>query len=369
MTKKTVGIVGWRGMVGSVLIERMKEEDDFKDITAVAFTTSSPGKAAPEWSDEELLLDAHDISALSKMDYVVSCQGGDYTKQVHPSLRASSWQGYWIDAASALRMNDSSVIVLDPINKKQMLDHYASGGKDFVGGNCTVSLMLLATYGLIKNDLIDWVSAMTYQAATGSGARYAREMVEQMGHISSVLDNVPASEGLLALDRAVSNVMHDNSFPVEQSITPLAGSVLPFIDSELENGQSREEWKAMVEANKILGLAPKSIKVDGTCVRVGAMRCHSQALTIKLKKSVSLDEVESMLKESHEWLHFVANNKADTLNQLTPHYVSGTNKVAVGRVRPMELGNEFLNMFTVGDQLLWGAAEPIRRTLAILINQ
>lgn len=365
---KQVGFIGWRGMVGSVLMERMRAENDFADINPIFFTTSQVGQEGPAEANTTLK-DATDISELTKMDIIVTCQGGDYTKEIYPKLRESGWNGYWIDAASALRMDDSALIVLDPVNLNVIKDGIANGVKNFVGGNCTVSLMLMAMGGLFKNNLVEWVSAMTYQAASGAGARNMRELISQMGMIrddvaSELAD--PAS-AILEIDRKVAATMRSDAFPTDNFGAPLAGSLLPWIDVELESGQSKEEWKAQVETNKILR-TDKVIPVDGVCVRIGAMRCHSQALTVKLAKDVPMDEVESMLAEANDWAKVVPNHRPDSLRDLTPTAVTGHLHVPVGRLRKMHMGGEYLSAFTVGDQLLWGAAEPLRRMLRILLE-
>ena len=362
------GFVGWRGMVGSVLMDRMREENDFVNIEPVFFTTSNVGGDGPDVGKTiEPLKDAYDINELSQLDVVVSCQGGDYTGDVIGKLREAGWNGYWIDAASKLRMADDAIIVLDPVNENVIREGVRSGVKNYIGGNCTVSLMLMAIGGLVREGLVEWVSAMTYQAASGAGAQNMRELITQMGEIrDSVSEELanPAS-AILELDRKVVEGMR-NDLSIERFGAPLAGSLLPYIDSQLESGQSREEWKAEVESNKILGLAPGSIPVDGICVRVGAMRCHSQALTIKLKKDVPLDEVESILASGNDWVKVIPNDRDMSLQELTPTKVTGTLSVPIGRLRKMSMGPEYLSAFTVGDQLLWGAAEPLRRMLRIL---
>lgn len=366
-----VGFVGWRGMVGSVLMQRMLEENDFAAIEPVFFTTSNVGGNGPEvGKDIPLLKDAHDIDELKILDVIVSCQGGDYTKKVFEPLRDAGWQGYWVDAASSLRMVDDSIIVLDPVNRDVIDQALGQGKKDFIGGNCTVSLMLMALGGLYKEGLVDWVSAMTYQAASGAGAKNMRELLLQMGQLkASVADKLadPAS-AILDIDRDITDLMRSNDLETACFGAPLAGSLLPYIDSELESGQSREEWKASVESNKILQ-TQKVIPVDGTCVRIGAMRCHAQALTIKLNKNVPMGEINEMLAKANDWVNVVPNNKEETLAQLTPTAVTGTLTVPVGRLRKMAMGDDYLNAFTVGDQLLWGAAEPLRRMLAILVER
>ena len=377
MEMNKVGFVGWRGMVGSVLMDRMREENDFAGIQEpVFFTTSQVGQAGPS-SDmvggKEIppLIDAMDITELAKMDAVVTCQGGDYTKAVFDKLRSSGWQGYWIDAASALRMADASTIVLDPVNRDVIDQALDDGRKDFIGGNCTVSLMLMGLGGLFKHDLVEWMTAMTYQAASGAGARNMRELLNQMGHLRDSSSNLLSnpSSAILEIDKVVTDDMRSSDFPVENFGVPLAGSLIPWIDVALENGQSKEEWKAVSETNKILGRSDNIIPIDGTCVRIGAMRCHSQALTIKLKKDVPIDEIEQILDEANAWSKVVPNDRDQTVRELSPAAVTGTLTVPVGRLRKMNLGSEFLNAFTVGDQLLWGAAEPLRRMLKILLER
>ncbi|MBN2645207.1 MAG: aspartate-semialdehyde dehydrogenase [Desulfuromonadaceae bacterium] len=363
-----VGFVGWRGMVGSVLMQRMEQENDFAGIEPVFFSTSQVGGAAP--MNAGTLQDAQDIEALKQLDVVVTCQGGDYTKAVHGPLRAAGWEGYWIDAASSLRMEDNAVIILDPVNRQVIDQALQNGQKDFIGGNCTVSLMLMALGGLFRAGLVEWVSSMTYQAASGAGAPNMRELLSQMGVLEGSVTELlqdPAS-AILDIDRQVTETLRNGSLPTEAFGYPLAGSVLPWIDREVEDGQSREEWKGLVETNKILG-TQQPIPVDGICVRVGAMRCHSQALTIKLNKDVPLAEIETLLANDNDWVKLVPNTKADTLSQLTPAAISGTLTVPVGRVRKMKMGPQYLSAFTCGDQLLWGAAEPLRRMLRILLEQ
>ena len=365
---KRVGFVGWRGMVGSVLMERMRAENDFTDIEPVFFTTSQAGRVGPVEATTTLK-DATDITELKTMDIIVTCQGGDYTKAVYPQLRESGWDGYWIDAASALRMDDSALIVLDPVNLNVIKDGIAKGVKNFVGGNCTVSLMLMAMGGLFSKGLVEWTSAMTYQAASGAGARNMRELIGQMGMVrDSVSDELAdTASAILEIDRKVAATMRSDVFPTDNFGAPLAGSLLPWIDVELDNGQSKEEWKAQVETNKILR-THKVIPVDGVCVRIGAMRCHSQALTIKLTRDVPMDEIESMLAEANDWVKVVPNHREASLRDLTPTAVTGNLHVPVGRLRKMHMGGEYLSAFTVGDQLLWGAAEPLRRMLRILLE-
>ena len=369
---KKAGFVGWRGMVGSVLMDRMREENDFAQVEPIFFTTSQAGQAGPDVGvDIPPLQSAFDIDQLQQMDIIITCQGGDYTKQVYPALRTAGWQGYWIDAASALRMEDSSIIVLDPVNMNVVKQGLADGIKDYIGGNCTVSLMLMSLGGLFNANLVEWASSMTYQAASGAGAQNMRELIAQMGVIKdSVADQLAKpSSAILDIDREVTATLRSGDFPVDHWGYPLAGSLLPYIDSQLENGQSREEWKNQAETNKILNREGNPIPLDGLCVRIGSMRCHSQALTIKLTRDVPLDEIETMLAEANPWAQVVANNKESSIAQLTPAAVTGGLTVPVGRLRKMNMGGDYLSAFTVGDQLLWGAAEPLRRMLRIIIEQ
>lgn len=363
-----VGFVGWRGMVGSVLMGRMREESDFADIDPVFFTTSNVGGQGPDVGKPvPPLKDAYDIDALKAMDAIISCQGGDYTNAVIDKLRETGWQGYWIDAASSLRMKDNAIIVLDPVNDRVIRQGLKDGVKNYIGGNCTVSLMLMALGGLFEKGLVEWVSAMTYQAASGAGAQNMRELISQMGQIhASVADKLadPAS-AILDIDKEVVETMRSADFPQENFGAPLAGSLLPYIDKQLENGQSREEWKAQAEANKILGNA-SPVPVDGVCVRIGAMRSHSQALTIKLTHDLPLAEIEQIIASSNQWVKVVPNTREASLSELTPTKVTGTLSIPVGRLRKMSMGPQYLSAFTVGDQLLWGAAEPLRRMLRIL---
>ncbi len=375
MSQLRVGLVGWRGMVGSVLMQRMIAENDFEGITPVFFSTSNAGGDAPaiDGVAPSKLEDANDLTALAACDVIITCQGGDYTKAVHQPLRDSGWTGYWIDAASTLRMEDDSIIVLDPVNRHVIDQALENGQKDFIGGNCTVSLMLMAIGELFKRGWVEWVSAMTYQAASGGGANHMRELIKGMGYIhDGVADNLadPAS-AILEIDRKVAELQRGEGFDTKYFGAPLAGSLIPYIDSQLDNGQSREEWKGCVETNKILGNSGDDVvNIDGICVRIGAMRCHSQALTIKLTKDVSLEEIEDALRNSgNQWLDVVENTKEASMQRLTPVAVTGTLNVAVGRLRKMNLGDNYLAAFTVGDQLLWGAAEPLRRTLAIIRGQ
>lgn len=370
---KRVGFVGWRGMVGSVLMQRMREENDFANIEEpVFYTTSQVGQAGPDIGKPIVsLADATDIESLKSLDAIVTCQGGDYTKQVYADLRASGWKGYWIDAASSLRMEDHTVIVLDPVNRSVIDQALTDGKKDFIGGNCTVSLMMLGMGGLFEHDMVDWISVMTYQAASGGGARHMRELISQMGSIHHSVEGLLAdpSSAILEIDRQVTEHMRSETYPSDQFGVPLAGSLIPWIDSQLENGQSREEWKGGVEANKILGRTDDQIPIDGICVRIGAMRSHSQALTVKLKKDLPLDEIHQMLAESNQWVKVLPNDRQISMDQLSPAAVTGSLDIPIGRLRKMNMGSEYLSAFTVGDQLLWGAAEPLRRMLNILLEQ
>lgn len=363
-----VGFVGWRGMVGSVLMGRMREENDFAEIDPVFFTTSNVGGNGPEIGKPvPQLKDAYDIDALKAMDAIVSCQGGDYTNAVINKLRDAGWQGYWIDAASSLRMKDDAIIVLDPANDRVIRQGLKGGIKNYIGGNCTVSLMLMGLGGLFEKGLVEWVSAMTYQAASGAGAQNMRELISQMGQVhASVAEKLkdPAS-AILDIDRQVVETMRSADFPQENFGAPLAGSLLPYIDKQLDNGQSREEWKAQAEANKILGNS-NPVPVDGICVRIGAMRCHSQALTIKLTQDLPLAEIEQIIASANQWVKVIPNTREASLSELTPTKVTGTLSIPVGRLRKMSMGPQYLSAFTVGDQLLWGAAEPLRRMLQIL---
>ena len=366
-----VGLIGWRGMVGSVLLQRMRAEDDFAVIDPVFFSTSQAGSAAPDVGRPvPALKDARNLDELIACDVLISCQGGDYTSAVHPKLRQAGWAGYWIDAASTLRMSDDAVIILDPVNRDVIDRALASGGRDFIGGNCTVSLMLMALTGLFRAGLVEWVSAMTYQAASGAGAQQMRELVAQMGAAHASVETLVAdpASAIGDIDRTMADTLRSPGFPVTHFGHPLAGSLLPWIDKDLGNGQSREEWKGMVECNKILGRGAQPIPVDGICVRVGAMRCHSQALTVKLTRDVPLAEIERLLAAAHEWVRVVPNEKEQTLAALTPAAVTGTLTVPVGRLRKLAMGPDYLGAFTVGDQLLWGAAEPLRRMLRIIVG-
>jgi len=363
------GIVGWRGMVGSVLMERMRAERDFDAIKPVFFSTSQAGGAAPDVGrGPGVLQDANDLEALAACDVILTCQGGDYTLAVQPKLRAAGWRGYWIDAASSLRMKDDAVIILDPVNR-DVIDAAIEGGvRDFIGGNCTVSLMLMALGGLLREDLVEWISSMTYQAASGAGAPNMRELLAQMGaaHAAAApLLGDPAS-AILDIDRAVTQCLRGDALPTSQFGAPLAGSLIPWIDKDLGNGQSREEWKGSAETNKILGRSAKPIPVEGLCVRIGAMRCHSQAMTIKLNRDLPLPEIERLIAGGNDWVRLVPNTREASIRELSPARVSGTLDIPIGRVRKLAMGGEYLSAFTVGDQLLWGAAEPLRRMLRML---
>ncbi len=374
---KLVGLVGWRGMVGSVLMQRMRDEGDFAHIEPVFFTTSNAGGKAPAMAKNETTLkDAFDVAELSKCDIIISCQGGDYTGEVFPKLRASGWNGYWIDAASTLRMNDDAVIVLDPVNLDVIKNALTRGVKNYVGGNCTVSCMLMGLGGLFQHTLVDWMTSMTYQAASGGGAQHMRELLTQFGTINAavrpLLDD-PAS-AILEIDRTVLATQHGYSpDEIKQFGAPLAGNLIPWIDKDLGNGQSKEEWKAGAETNKILGLGAAfgsaEIPVDGLCVRIGAMRCHSQALTIKLKRDVPLDEINDIIAANNQWVKVVPNTREASVRDLSPAAVTGSLTIPVGRLRKMSMGGEYLSAFTVGDQLLWGAAEPLRRMLRIVLDK
>jgi aspartate-semialdehyde dehydrogenase len=368
---RQVGIIGWRGMVGSVLLERMRAERDFDRIEPVFFSTSQAGAAAPEIGREiPPVQDAHDLAALKRLPMLISTQGGDYTEAVHGPLRAAGWQGYWIDAASTLRMADSAVIVLDPVNLDVMRRAQARGIKDFIGGNCTVSLMLMAVCGLLRAGVVDWITAMTYQSASGAGAQHMRELLEQMGalHRSAAGLLADPASAILDIDRAVSQALRRPDFPKAQFGAPLAASLIPWIDKDLGRGQSREEWKAGAESNKIMGTEADPVPVEGICVRVSAMRCHSQALTIKLKRDLPLPEVERLIADGNDWVTVVPNERDASIAALSPAAVSGTLSIPIGRLRKLAMGGEYLSAFTVGDQLLWGAAEPLRRTMRILLD-
>ncbi len=371
---KTVGFVGWRGMVGSVLLQRMCEENDFALIEPLFFSTSNVGAAAPPFAKNEIKLkDAYELQALKQCDIIMTCQGGDYTAEIFPKLRAAGWDGYWIDAASSLRMEEDAVIILDPVNADVIQDALGRGIKNYIGGNCTVSLMLMALGGLFHAGLIEWVSAMTYQAASGAGAQNMRELLQQMGVLYGAANQSLAdpAAAILDIDRCVLAAMNSEQMPVAQFGAPLAGSLLPWIDQDLGQGMSREEWKGAAETNKILGKPSLgmvgSIPVDGICVRIGAMRCHAQAMTIKLTQDVPLAEIENILAAANDWVKVVPNERVASLSQLTPAAVTGKLSVPVGRLRKPAMGAQYLCAFTVGDQLLWGAAEPLRRMLRILL--
>lgn len=371
-----VGLVGWRGMVGSVLMDRMQAEGDFGLIEPVFFSTSNAGGKAPaQAKNEATLKDAFDIEALKKCDIVITCQGGDYTTEVFPKLRAAGWSGHWIDAASTLRMKDDAVIVLDPVNLPVIKNALAKGGRNWIGGNCTVSCMLMGVGALYKAGLVEWMSSMTYQAASGGGAQHMRELLTQFGalnaEVKALLDDPKSA--ILEIDRKVLGRQQSMSaHETENFGVPLGGSLIPWIDKDLGDGVSREEWKAGAETNKILGQGPgfdsAAVPVDGFCVRVGAMRCHSQALTFKLRKDVPLADIEAMIAADNEWVSVVPNTREATLKDLTPVAVTGTLRIPVGRLRKMAMGPEYLGAFTIGDQLLWGAAEPLRRMLRILLQ-
>jgi aspartate-semialdehyde dehydrogenase len=366
-----VGFIGWRGMVGSVLMQRMVEERDFDLIEPVFFTTSNPGGKGPDVGrDVPPLKDAKSIAELRQMDAIISCQGGDYTTEIFPQLRNAGWNGHWIDAASTLRMEQDAVIILDQVNRNVIDQSLAAGGKNWIGGNCTVSLMLMALGGLFRENLVEWATSMTYQAASGAGAQNMRELLRQMGEAHRVAQEFladPAS-AILDIDREVAGTLRDDNFPTAHFGVPLAGSLIPWIDKDLGNGQSKEEWKGAAETNKILGREAHPTPIDGLCVRIGAMRCHSQALTIKLKKDVPLNEINAIIASANDWVKVVPNEREASMKQLTPAATTGTLTVPVGRLRKMSMGPEYLSAFTVGDQLLWGAAEPLRRMLRILVQ-
>ena len=382
LVNPVVGFVGWRGMVGSVLMQRMQDENDFAHIEPVFFSTSNAGGEAPLINGKKVataetrLHDANDLKMLARCDVILSCQGGDYTKAIYPALRQQAWQGHWIDAASTLRMEKDAVIVLDPINRSVIDQALSAGGKNWIGGNCTVSLMMCAVGGLLKSGMVEWISAMTYQAASGAGAANMRELLEQMGslHQSVASDLANPASWILDIDRKVAQTIRSEQFPKTNfRNTALAGSLIPWIDVPVEHGQTKEEWKAGAECNKIMGKppfrAPGSIPIDGICVRVGAMRCHSQGLTIKLKKDIPLPEIEAMLAADNQWVKVVPNEREITERELCPAAVSGTMTIPIGRLHKLAMGPDYLGAFTVGDQLLWGAAEPLRRMLRILLER
>jgi aspartate-semialdehyde dehydrogenase len=364
------GFIGWRGMVGSVLMQRMQQERDFDHVEPMFFTTSQTGGKGPAIGKETAPLeDARNLEALMRQQVLISCQGGDYTEEIYPKLRAAGWKGYWIDAASPLRMRDDAVIILDPVNLDVIESALSRGVKDFIGGNCTVSLMLMGMHGLLRENLVEWISAMTYQAASGAGAQNMRELVQQMGairHAAGALPDDPAS-AILEIDTAVTDALRSPTLPKEHFGFALAGSLLPWIDKDLGDGQSREEWKAQTEGNKILGRTAQPIPMDGICVRIGSMRCHSQALTVKLTRDVPLADIRAILGSANDWVKVIPNTREESLRELTPAAVSGTLNVPVGRLRKLSMGGQYLAAFTVGDQLLWGAAEPLRRMLQILL--
>ncbi len=367
-----VGIVGWRGMVGSVLTQRMRAEGDFDLIEPVFFSTSQVGEKAPDAGQSSAALkDANSVDELAEMDVVISSQGGDYTRSIHSRLRNGGWQGYWIDAASALRMNADAVIVLDPVNLKIIEKAIDSGVKDYIGGNCTVSLMLMAMHGLLRESLVEWLTVITYQAASGGGAQHMRELVAQMGYAHAAVKPLlsDSASSILDIDSGVADALRSPDLPVDHSGVPLAGSLIPWIDQDRGNGQSREEWKAGAEGNKILGRESAPIPIDGICVRVGVMHCHSQALTFKLSRDLPLKEIESLLGAANEWVKVIPNNKDDSIRRLTPAAVTGNLSIPIGRLRKLPMGGEFVTAFTVGDQLLWGAAEPLGRMVRILLDR
>ncbi|MBI5716746.1 MAG: aspartate-semialdehyde dehydrogenase [Burkholderiales bacterium] len=385
-----VGLVGWRGMVGSVLMQRMEAEGDFAHIEPVFFSTSSAGGELPAAiarfaKNERKLQAASDLKALAACDIVITAQGSDFTNEAYGPLRASGWKGYWIDAAKTLRMSDDAVIVLDPVNLPVIRNALAKGIKDYIGGNCTVSCMLMGLGALFKADLVEWMAATTYQAASGGGAQHMRELLAQMGTLNGSVKALladPAS-AILEIDRRIASTQRGLSAEETKNfMVPLAGSLIPWIDADRGDGTSLEEWKGGAETNKILGRGPgfgtpgagpgsvvAAIPIDSICVRVGAMRCHSQSVTIKLKKDVPLQEIEQMIARDNEWVRLVPNNREATLRELTPVAVTGTMQIPVGRVRKLALGPSYLGAFTIGDQLLWGAAEPLRRMLRILLSQ
>lgn len=369
---KRVGLIGWRGMVGSVLMQRMQAEKDFALIEPVFFTTSNIGGKGPAiGKDVPPLKDANSVDELKKLDVVITCQGGDYTSEIFPKLRAAGWKGYWIDAASTLRMHDDAVIILDPVNVNVIRESLQSGVKNYIGGNCTVSLMLIALSGLFQRGHVEWLTAMTYQAASGAGANNMRELLKQMGVVHGAVRGLledPAA-AILDIDRNVAETIRGKDYPTSNFGVPLAGSLIPWIDKDLGNGQSKEEWKGMAETNKILGRKANPIPVDGLCVRVGAMRCHSQALTIKLNQDIPLDEITYMLANANSWVKVVPNQREASMRELTPAAVTGTLTVPVGRLRKLAMGGHYLAAFTCGDQLLWGAAEPLRRMLHIVLDE
>ncbi|CAL4325164.1 Aspartate-semialdehyde dehydrogenase [Buchnera aphidicola (Protaphis terricola)] len=368
---KSVGFIGWRGMVGSVLLERMIQENDFIKIHPHFFSTSQPGQDGPIINNIlfKNLKDAYNINLLKEMDIILTCQGGFYTNAVYSKLRKENWRGYWIDASSTLRMSDDSIIVLDPINLKIIQEGLDNGIKTFVGSNCTVSLMLMALGGLFSKNLIEWISVSTYQAASGAGAKYIIELLKQMGALYNVVskDLLNKSYSILDIEKKVTKEIENNQFPLKYFPIPLAGNLIPWIDIDMNNGQSREEWKGQFETNKILGFKNKVI-IDGICVRISSIRCHSQSFTIKLNKNLSLKNIEEIIVSHNNWVSFVPNSIEETISKLTPSSVTGTLNIPIGRLRKMNIGEKYFSAFTVGDQLLWGAAEPLRRMLNLLIN-
>jgi aspartate-semialdehyde dehydrogenase len=367
-----VGIVGWRGMVGSVLMQRMMEEGDFELVDPTFFSTSAAGGKGPsiKGRDTGPLGDASDVAALVRQDTIITCQGSDWTTAMYPKLREAGWNGYFIDAAKTLRMKDDAVIVLDPVNRPVIDEALRKGIRNYIGGNCTVSLMMMALAGLFSRDLVEWMTCMTYQAASGAGAQNMRELLQQMGeaHLAAKHLLEDPHSAILDIDREVAGILRDERFPTEHFGVPLAGSLIPWIDKDLGNGMSLEEWKGGAEANKILGRGERNaIPVDSLCVRIGAMRCHSQALTIKLRQDLPLAEIESLIAGAHEWVRLVPNTRDESVRELTPAAVTGTLGIPIGRIRKLAMGPHYISAFTVGDQLLWGAAEPLRRMLRILL--
>jgi aspartate-semialdehyde dehydrogenase len=364
-----VGFVGWRGMVGSVLIQRMLKENDFEHIDPVFFSTSAAGGSGPSVGKAaSALRDANDVAAFQGLDAIVTCQGGDWTKPMYKAIRGSGWDGYWIDAASTLRMADDAIIILDPVNRGVIDEALGRGVKNYIGGNCTVSLMMMAIAGLLQNDLVEWMTCMTYQSASGAGAQNMRELLQQMGEVhlaaKELLENPDSS--ILDIDREVAGILRDERFPTEHFGVPLAGSLIPWIAEDMGDGMSKEEWKGGAETNKILGREQDPIPVESICVRIGAMRCHSQALTIKLREEIPLPEIERLISGAHEWVRVIPNTQEASARELTPTAVTGKLEIPIGRLRTLAMGGDYLGAFTVGDQLLWGAAEPLRRMLRIL---
>lgn len=367
---KSVGFIGWRGMVGSVLVKRMKEENDFSKIRAIFFSTSQSGQDAPLIKNilDKHLKDAYDIELLKEMDIIITCQGSVYTEKVYPKLQKTGWKGYWIDASSTLRIKNNAIIILDPVNSKLIYNSINKGIKTFVGGNCTVSLMLMALGGLFEKELIEWISVSTYQAASGAGARHVIELLQQMGMLYNIAHkDLLNNSSVLDIENKVTQISRSSNFPIKNFSVPLAGSLIPWIDKKMSNGQTREEWKGEFETNKILGFKNQVI-VDGLCVRIGSLRCHSQSFVIKLKKVMSLDIIEDIIKNHNHWVNIIPNNIEDTLLKLTPSSVTGTLNIPVGRLRTLNMGKKYISAFSVGDQLLWGAAEPLRRMLNLLID-